>query len=77
MSTSFNISQLGIIAQGEYTHPFSPDHPDWNKSCFSTGTTKTPPSLVSCQFHGEHEGIVSPGWFECNRNITDNTVEHD
>jgi hypothetical protein len=26
-------------------------------------------SLVSCQFHGEHEGVVSPGWFECNRNV--------
>ena len=26
-------------------------------------------SLVSCRFHGEHEGVVSPGWFECNRNV--------
>ncbi|MFK7977321.1 MAG: hypothetical protein AB8C02_14390 [Halioglobus sp.] len=34
-------------------------------------------SLVSCQFHGEHEGIVSPGWFECNRHATDNTVENN
>ena len=26
-------------------------------------------SLVRCRFHGEHEGVVSPGWFECNRNV--------
>ncbi|MEM1152728.1 MAG: hypothetical protein AAGI44_01215, partial [Pseudomonadota bacterium] len=26
-------------------------------------------SLVSCQFHGEYEGISSPGWFECNRQV--------
>jgi hypothetical protein len=32
-------------------------------------------SLVSCRFHDEREGVVSPGWFECNRNITDNTAE--
>lgn len=25
-------------------------------------------SLISCKLHGEYEGIVSPGWFECNRN---------
>ena len=24
-------------------------------------------SLVSCRFHDEYEGVVSPGWFECNR----------
>ncbi|CAA0095985.1 Uncharacterised protein [Halioglobus japonicus] len=34
MSTSFDISQFGIEPQDEYTHPFSPDHPDWNESYF-------------------------------------------
>ena len=34
-------------------------------------------SLVQCRFHGEHEGVVSPGWFECNRNVTDDTVENN
>ena len=34
MSTSFDVSQFGIVAQDEYTHPFSPDHPDWNESYF-------------------------------------------
>lgn len=33
-------------------------------------------SLVRCEFHGEHAGVVSPGWFECNRNVTDNTVKN-
>lgn len=28
-------------------------------------------SLVSCQLHGDYEGVVSPGWFECNREVTD------
>lgn len=27
-------------------------------------------SLVSCRFHGRHEGVASPGWFECNRSVT-------
>lgn len=31
-------------------------------------------SLVQCQFHGEYEGVTSPGWFECNRNVTDTTA---
>ena len=34
MSTSFDISQFGIVAEDEYPHPFSPDHPDWNESYF-------------------------------------------
>ena len=34
MNTSFDVSQFGIVAQDEYTHPFSPDHPDWNESYF-------------------------------------------
>ncbi|MCB1706759.1 MAG: hypothetical protein KDI17_17980 [Halioglobus sp.] len=34
MSTSFDISQFGIVAADEYTHPFSPDHADWNESYF-------------------------------------------
>lgn len=34
MSTDFDISQFGIAAQDEYTHPFSPDHVDWNESYF-------------------------------------------
>lgn len=32
-------------------------------------------SLVNCQFHGDHEGVVSPGWFECNRNPVDGGKE--
>ena len=34
MSTPFDISQFGIVAEDEYTHPFSPDHIDWNESYF-------------------------------------------
>ncbi len=34
-------------------------------------------SLVSCQFHGEQAGIVNPGWFECNRNANNQTVDND
>lgn len=33
-------------------------------------------SLVSCRFHGAHEGLVSPGWFECNRNVADSAVDN-
>ncbi|QFU76096.1 hypothetical protein EY643_10710 [Halioglobus maricola] len=34
-------------------------------------------SLVNCRFHGDYEGVVSPGWFECNRHANDNAVEND
>ena len=34
-------------------------------------------SLVNCRFHGQYEGVVSPGWFECNRNLGDDTLEND
>tara|TARA_B110000503_G_scaffold42367_1_gene69408 strand:+ start:6704 stop:7726 length:1023 start_codon:yes stop_codon:yes gene_type:complete len=34
MSTSFDTSQFGIVAADEHTHPFSPDHADWNESYF-------------------------------------------
>ncbi len=34
MSTDFDINQFGIESADEFTHPFSPDHADWNESYF-------------------------------------------